>query len=243
MGIAAKTPPGSRGAIGRCDSCSILLPLRQPAENEKPAQWICTGCGERYTGVLVKSLPREFAKNVRPAASAAVDVTPKQGALPKELPACPKQAEAAQPHPITIAFPDRPAIVCQQENVLSRAMDDHIMRAAALCLPPQRAPFADNLRNSGNRPYDQNWDRMIRDYVAQSTDKVNEQFASLKDGQAADLQVFRDITTDQLHQILEDKDAFACLSIRPHVGDYPSHHALQVGMLQYRSAWRWDGTS
>ena len=67
--------------------------------------------------------------------------------------------------------------------------------------------------------------------MTQSTSQVNEQFASLRDGQAADFQVFRDIAADQLRQILEDKDAFACLSIRPHVGDYPPRHALQVGML------------
>ena len=147
VGIAAKAPPGSRGAVGRCDTCSLLLPLRPPAANEKPAKWICTGCGERYSGVLIESLPREFTKNVRRATPAPVEAVVDEGDLRDELSACPTLPDPAVPHPITIAFPDRPRIICKQENSLSLAIDNRIKQAAALQLPPQQSPFAENLQN------------------------------------------------------------------------------------------------
>lgn len=232
MQTALGTSTTARGAIGRCRGCTNILPLRWPAENETPEDWVCTGCGERYRGIRIQNLPREFAKNARPADSASSGPIASDVDLQFESFLNPaRTAAAGQQHPITIAFPDRPKIVCDLENSFSRDLDSHLGQPGSLDLPPQQSPVAANLRDLAQQPYDPTWIRRIFEHVAQSTHDVKAAFGNLKDGHPADVQIFRTIIQDQLRQIVEDKDVFACMGIQPHLGEYPSRHALQVSML------------
>lgn len=230
MSIASQTHAGARGAIGRCRGCGNILPLRWPAESETAQDWVCVACGERYQGILIQNLPREYARNVRPATAAVAEsVSLADMQLESFLnPAC---ANAGHPEPITIAFPDRSGIVCDLENSFSRDLDSQISRPENLILPAQTSPFSANVQDRQEKPYDTDWMRKAFEQVNEATDNVSQQFAALKDGGRGDLAILHTIVQNQLWQILEDKDAFACLGIQPHVGDYPSRHALQVSML------------
>lgn len=231
MSTVTKTNANARGAIGRCRGCGNILPLRWPAEHETPQDWACVDCGQRYQGVRIQNLPREYSKNIQLADSRQVGPATSAADLQLEAFLNPALANKDHPEPITIAFPDRPKIVCDLENSFSRSLDSHIGCSDTLILPPQGSPFASNVPDRGARPYDTTWMRRAFEQVNQSTHDVNKQFGALKDGRTSDISVFHTIVQDQLFQITEDKDVFACIGIQPHLGDYPSRHALQVSML------------
>ncbi len=231
MSTATRTSDNARGAIGRCRGCRSILPLRWAAEHETPQDWTCTDCGERYQGVLIQNLPREYARNVQLAGSRQAGQATSTADLQLESFLNPAHTNKNHPDPITIAFPDRPKIVCDLENSFSRNLDGHIGCSDTLILPPQASPFASSVPDRGARPYDTTWMRRAFEQVNQATHDVNQQFGALKDGRTSDIGVFHTLVQDQLFQITEDKDVFACIGIQPHVGDYPSRHALQVSML------------
>ncbi len=245
MQAAVETPSTARGAIGRCRGCASILPLRWPAENETPEDWVCANCGERYRGIRIQNLPREYAKNARLATAVASKPVGSHVDVEVEAFLNPVRAHEGHAHPITIAFPDRPKIVCDLENSFSRDLDSHLSLTGALELPSQQSPFAAELRDVRNRPYDATWIQRSIEQVLQSADDVKNQFAAVTEGRRADFEVFRTIAREQLRQIVEDKDVFACLGIQPHLGDYPSRHALQVSMLAMSMgvAMGWDVVS
>ncbi|MHB8898035.1 MAG: hypothetical protein ACYC6Y_04750, partial [Thermoguttaceae bacterium] len=151
---APRTTPTPRGAIGRCRVCATILPLRWPADNETPGNWVCATCGQAYRGVWIQNLPREFAKNARPADRRGGE--PPDGDPDPDVEAFlnPLRAGQGQSHPITIAFPDRPRIVCDLENAFSGRLDDALRRPGALVLPPQQMPLTAQICQTGGRGYD-----------------------------------------------------------------------------------------
>ena len=189
------------------------------------------GCGERYQGIAIQNLPRECSRNIQLAGPQPTGIATSAADAQLESFLNPTRVNKGHPDPITIAFPDRPKIVCDLENSFSRDLDSHISRSDALILQPPTSPFASNVQDRGTRPYNTTWMRRAFEQVNQSTHDVNEQFGALRDGRVSDIGVFHTIIQDQLFQIIEDKDVFACLGIQSHMGDYPSRHALQVSML------------
>lgn len=224
-------PTGSRGAIGRCRGCATILPLRWPGENEIAEEWVCTTCGQSYRGVRIQNLPRQYAKNIRPAGSGPQVVSASHVDAQVTAFLNPALVLDGQPHPITIAFPDRPAFTCDLETPLSRDLDSLASQPGVRTPPSLTAPLAADLRDVSDRPYDPTWVRRCVEQVVQDTATMTKQFGVVAEGRRAGLGAFRQIIDDQLRQILEDKDVFACLGTQPHQGDYPSRHALQVSML------------
>lgn len=219
--------------------------MRWPAENETPEDWVCATCGERYRGIRIQNLPREYAKNARLADAATSKPVESQVDMEVEAFLNPVRTYEGQAHPITIAFPNRPRIVCELENSFSRDLDGHLSLPGTLTPPSLQSPFVAEVRDVRNRPYDRTWIQRSIEQVLQSADDVKNQFVAVTEGRRADFEVFRTIVREQLRQIVEDKDVFTCLGIRPHLGDYPSRHALQVSMLAMAMgvAMGWDVTT
>ena len=231
MHLVLGTSTGARGAIGRCRGCATILPLRWPSEDETAEDWVCATCGQPYRGIRIQNLPREFAKNACLAGSTVDKPIASDTDLAVSAFLNPARVYEGLPHPITIAFPDRPRIACDLENSFSRDLVGQIHQADAIELPSQRSPFAAKVRDRSHEPYDADWVRNSIEQVARSAYEVERQFGIVTDGRRAELDAFRGIAQEQLRRIVEDKDLFAYMGIRPQAGGYPSRHALQVSML------------
>jgi HD-GYP domain-containing protein (c-di-GMP phosphodiesterase class II) len=207
----------------------LPLPLRMPEAGEQSRQWVCTGCGKSYWGVLLHTWPLEFRRNVQPAVREV------------EQPAPPSPSEAAAdssaplddavPHPISRAFPGRQAAPSNFETVLSRKLDAEIDLAEDFQLKPQGTPFAERLQRHGGQPYNAPVMKRFAQLIQRSAEQLRKLFAALNAGQPVRLDVVKSISQDGLFRVAEDKDLFVNLGIAPSRGGYPSRHSLGVGIL------------
>ena len=210
------------GLLGTCLACSTPMPLRLPEVGEASREWACAGCGATYQGVLLEDWPAEFLANVRPVSS------PSRQATPAELAAW---CQADKRDPISIALPGRSAIRCELETALSRDFDAEIKRGANLQLPPQGEPFAEKIRDHGDRLYDKDVMNRLAQLLHRSSEQLREVFASLKAGGSVGMHVVESISRDGLFRVAEDMDLFVYLGITPSSGGYPSRHSMRVAML------------
>jgi len=196
------------------------LPLRLPDVGETSREWTCTVCDASYRGVLLDDWPAEFLTNVRPVASPSEG----GGTLTPWL-------EPPQRDPISITLPGRSGIRCELETSLSRQFDAEIDRGTSLRLPPQGEPFADRVRDHGDRLYDKDVMNRLALVVNRSSKQLAEVFATLKMGGQAGMHVVESISQDGLFRAAEDIDLFVYLGITPSSDCYPSRHSLRVAML------------
>ena len=214
------------GLLGKCEGCAAPLPLRTPKTGEQAFEWICNSCGRGYRAVLLENWPTDVRRNVSLAAR------PSQASSPPDAPdAWALEFDVEQPHPISLAFPDHLGAHCDLETDASRELDAEVGQAANLRVQPQDDPFASAVQQHGNRPYDQQTVSRFREMLCLASRQLNQQFVSLKAGDAAEPSATEAISRDGLHRIAEDKDLFVGLSLTAPSSGYPSQHSLRVAML------------
>jgi hypothetical protein len=216
------TGSSGAGTLLICSGCSLPLPLRLPAPREPAIEWVCTGCGASYRGVMLESWPARYRRHVRPVP------TGHQTKRPSAPPAEASQSPA--PRPISIAFPDHQGIRSGLETTLSRQFDAEIRRGAILQVSLQGAPFAESIRKHGDRPYDRANLVRFHEVVGKASVRVSEFFATLGT-RAGKMRIAESLSQEGLHQVSEDKDLFVNLGLTLPSAGYPSQHALRVGML------------
>ena len=224
-----RTGPQGKRLLGRCFRCSLPLPLRMPEAGEQSQQWVCSGCGKSYRGVLLHTWPAEFRRNVRPAVRSPERPTPPTPSDATTASSAP--VDDSVPHPISRAFPGHPPAPSNFETVLSRQLDAEIDRAEDFHLKPQDTPFAERVQRHGDRPYDTRMVKRFAQLIQRSADQLRKLFASLNAGQPVRLEVVKSISQDGLFRVAEDMDLFVHLGISPTRGGYPSRHSLGVGIL------------
>ena len=212
----------SNQLLGACLGCASPLPLRLPEAGEESLDWVCTGCGMGYQGVLLENWPVEFHRNVCPAPSQLRESKSEDLATWRD---------AQPPDPISIVLPDHQVVRCELETPLSREFDAEINRGENLQVEPQGEPFIARIRKHGDRLYDKEVMNRLAQLLHRSSERLGELFASLKTGGSAELQIVESISKDGLFRVAEDMDLFVCLGIAPSSGGYPSRHSLRVGML------------
>ena len=198
--------------------------MRLPAAHEQALRWECTGCGASYRGILLESWPSRFRPNVRLVES-------RREARRPPLSDLAAGSESEQPPPISIAFPDHPVVRSELETALSRQFDAEISRGGSLQVRLEGEPFAERIREHGDRPYEKKTVGLFRELLSQASAHVAEFFASLEAGGSGRIGIAESISQDGLHRVAEDKDLFVNLGTTLSSAGYPSQHALRVGML------------
>ena len=243
MAESASEPAAPDCPTMKCVLCQAPLPLELVGGADGAQSWTCVRCGTSYEAVLREDVPAEFLQNVRLTASPEGEPPPTPSGEPVED--SPAGAEARELPTSDGAFPIRPPIQCPLHTPVSRELDSAIEEGRSLRIRPQGKPFARGMRqHKAVPPPSAVKEKFVAD-TDRRADQLSETFEHLVTGNPARLDTLGPISERALAQAVEDIDLFATLGIHPPAGDYPSRHALHVGMLSMAigAAMAWDRDS